>query len=465
MGSIITLAVLAIVGVASIFLPWGGIASAYFSGILNPQAIWWWNFDDLRPVYWVLLLTLLGVVIKVLRRQIIWGSLNNTRVYCLLLIWLSGMVSWWLAPYSLTVATDAEYAIRGAGFILEMLSKAIFLVLLGTLVVRDSKQISLMAVVILMAGLYLTWWINNRYLFHGAWGRIGGPVSIDGTGLYADENLFGTLFVVVFPFAWYAAFAVRKVWLKWAFLLSVPFIWHGVFLTGSRGALLALGVTMLVIALRMKSRSLGLGLIALFIVAFVWQAGDTMKERIVGIGDYSEDSSATGRLDAWEAGARMMVANPLTGVGPGAFLRAFPDYSPRQPLQAHNTFVQFGAEFGPIALIAVAVMLGSCIRSLWRIRPEGRLKQSAVLDPNLLVREATLAAIIGVTVSALFLSLQLFEVMYFLVFMTNVLVGQHQTTSSQQSNSLAHQNKQQPDDSILGVILPARRGGQSRPND
>lgn len=160
-----------------------------------------------------------------------------------------------------------------------------------------------------------------------------------------------------------------------------------------------------------------------------------------------------------------MLANPLTGVGPGAFLRAFPDYSPRQPLQAHNTFVQFGAEFGPIALIAVAVMLGSCIRSLWRIRPAGGLKESVMFDPSLFVREATLAAITGLTVSALFLSLQLYEVMYFLVFMTNVLVAQNQISSFQQTGSLALKSEQQADDSILGVILPARRDGQSRPND
>jgi O-antigen ligase len=187
-----------------------------------------------------------------------------------------------------------------------------------------------------------------------------------------------------------------------------------------------------------------------------------MKERAAGLDEYSEDASATGRLDAWEAGARMMVANPLTGVGPGAFLRAFPDYSPRQPLQAHNTFVQFGAEFGPIALIAVAVMLGSCIRSLWRIRPSGGLNESTAVDPNSLVREATLAAITGLTVSALFLSLQLFEVMYFLVFMTNVLVAQHQTDSLEQNDTPLPQKNQLPDNAALEGLLPARWDSQPR---
>jgi hypothetical protein len=462
MGSFITLGVLAIAGLAAMFLPWIGIAAAYLIGILNPQSIWWWNFEGIRPVYWVLLPTLLGAAIMGLRGQLIWGSLNNTRVFSLLLIWAAGMASWWLAPYSVTVASEAELSTRGAAFILENLSKIILLALVGTLCVRGSRQISMMAVVMLIAGLYLTWWINNRYLFQGAWGRIGGPTAIDGSGIYMDENLFGTLFVVVFPFVWYAATGAKRIWLKYALLLVVPFIWHAVFLTGSRGALLALGAAMLVIVLRMKRRSLGVGFVVLFAVAFFWQAGDTMKGRAAGLDEYSEDASATGRLDAWEAGARMMVANPLTGVGPGAFLRAFPDYSPRQPLQAHNTFIQFGAEFGPIALIAVAVMLGSCIRSLWRIRPSGRLNDSAALDPNLLVREATLAAITGLTVSALFLSLQLFEVMYFLIFMTNVLVAQHQTDSLGQKNAPLPQNNQFSDNATLNGVLPARWDSQPR---
>jgi len=465
MGSVVILAALAFTGLLAIFSPWTGIAAAYLIGILNPQAIWWWNFEGLRPVYWVLLPTLLGVAIKGLRGQIVWANLNNTRVVCLLVLWVTGMVSWWLAPYSVTVASDVEFGTRGAGFIVETLSKIVLLALAATLLIRGEKQISIMAVVMLVAGLYLTWWINNQYLFQGKWGRIGGPVSIDGSGIYMDENTFGTLFVVVFPFAWYAAFAAKRIWLKWALFLAVPFIWHGVFLTGSRGALLALGAAMLAIAIRMKRRSFGIGLVVLFAVAFVWQAGDTMKERAASIDSYSEDASATGRLDAWEVGARMMIANPLTGVGPGAFLRAFPDYSTRPPLQAHNTFVQFGAEFGPLALVAVAIMLLSCIRSLWRIKPVGGLKESDALDPIMFIREATVAAITGLTVSAMFLSLQLFEVMYFLVFMTNVLVGGQQLRSSQQQNSLPSHNEQSSGDSILGVMLPARRDGQPRPKD
>lgn len=467
MGSVIVLALLAGVGFTALFLPWVGVAAAYLIGILNPQSIWWWSFEGLRPVYWVLVPALIGVGLMGIRGRLRWEALANVRVLFLLVIWLTGMVSWWLAPYSLTAAAEGENSTRAAAFIIENLTKIVVLAVMAMLCVRTSKQLLAMAIVMLLSGMYLTWWVNDRYLFHGAWGRLGGPRALDGSGTYTDENLLGTLFVATFPFVWYAAFQTRRYWLRVSLWLSVPFVWHGVFLTGSRGALLALGAAMLVIVVRMKRRSLGLALVVLFAIAFVWQAGDTMKNRASSIDEYSEDASATGRLDAWEAGAKMMAANPLTGVGPGAFLRAFPDFSDKYPLQAHNTFVQFGAEFGPLALVAIAVLLASCIFSLWRIRPKGLAGSAAPNDSDLYVREATLAAIVGVTVSSIFLSLQLFEVMYFLVFMSSALIANHRERSviNKVPNSRTSPETERfvPYDSPL--LIPARRTQTDRTLD
>jgi hypothetical protein len=47
-------------------------------------------------------------------------------------------------------------------------------------------------------------------------------------------------------------------------------------------------------------------------------------------------------------------------------------------------------------------------------------------DLDTFIREATLAATVGVTVCAFFLSLQLFEVIYFLVFMSSAMVSNYQ---------------------------------------
>jgi O-antigen ligase len=346
----------------------------------------------------------------------------NIRVACLGVIWLSGIFSLFFAPYSQIVALPGESVTRGAWFIMENLSKIILLFIAASLCVRNLSQTKALAVVFLFSGLYLTWWINNRYLFHGAWGRISGPISLTGEGTYADENTFGALFASFFPFVWYAGFYFSRILPRIIFWCAVPAVWHGLFLTGSRGALLAVGVALLIIAIRMRKASLGIGIISAFIVIFVWQAGDTMLGRASSLDEYSEDSSATGRLDAWEAGARMMISSPVTGVGPGAFLRAFPYFSERAPLQAHNTFVQFGAEFGVFSLFALVVMLLSCFWSLWLIRPEWGLDVPRGLRQLTLLREATLAGLAGLVVCSIFLSMQIFELFYFVIFFANILL-------------------------------------------
>ena len=245
----------------------------------------------------------------------------------------------------------------------------------------------------------------------------------------------------------------------------MPFVWHGVFLTGSRGALLALGASLLVIAIRMKRKSFGVALVVLFVIAFAWQAGDTMRDRAGSIDEYSEDQSATGRLDAWEAGARMMLDNPITGVGPGAFLRAFADYSGMIPRQAHNTLVQFGAEFGIFALLALVGLLGSCIFSLWRINSSSYFRRSDTDTVPYYIIEATLAANVGCFVTGLFLSQQLFEIMYFLVFLTCMSINFNNRREKVIENSGDSANAS-TSHSALGSVnfLPARFDQSNNPS-
>jgi O-antigen ligase len=418
MGVYLLMLILAISGLVGMAAPWFGSLAAYLIAVLNPQSIWWWNFEGLRPVYWVLLPTLIGVMIGLARGQLKLAALANWRIFWILTLLLSCVLSTLWGPFSLS---DPSLGTRSAAFMLENLFKIVLLLLAASICVDNERRLSAMAWMFVATGAYLTFWINDHYLGGGVYGRVAGPRSIDGSGAYTDENIFGTLFVAAIPFLWFMGMATQRTWLKYVLWFVVPFAWHGVFLTGSRGALLATGAAMLLIAIRSRKKWLGAALIAAFIGAFIWQAGDTMKERISSVDDYEEDASASGRLDAWQASIRMMAANPLTGVGPGAFVRAFSSYSEAFPLQAHNTFFQFGGEFGPLGALSYLMMVVSCLVPLWRVGR--RLKEAGLGDrPIWFVTEATLASLVGVFTSALFLSFQLFEPLYFLIFMSNVSV-------------------------------------------
>lgn len=58
-------------------------------------------------------------------------------------------------------------------------------------------------------------------------------------------------------------------------------------------------------------------------------------------GDYRDDNSSMGRIEAWVAGMSMLQQHPLVGVGKGQFLEHY-------SRDSHNSFVRAGAESGSL---------------------------------------------------------------------------------------------------------------------
>jgi O-antigen ligase len=223
--------------------------------------------------------------------------------------------------------------------------------------------------------------------------------------------------------------------------LIIPLGWHAIFLTGSRGGLIGLAVTILLIAMRSRQqRLLGLLLIPAFIIAYQWQAGGLMKERAETISDYDTETSASSRLEAWSAALNMIVDHPLTGVGLASFGPAFPHYSEEKPREAHNTFLQITAESGILAGTMYVLIAVSSIVGLWRHgnRLHG-IKSETGANVLYLINEATLVALCGLLVCSAFLSLQVFEIFYCLCLVVNAVlyigrksgVDQHQIQMTQ----------------------------------
>src|SRR5207249_4228232 len=99
-------------------------------------------------------------------------------------------------------------------------------------------------------------------------------------------------------------------------------------------------------------------------------AGPSVVARILTIEEYEKDRSATGRLEAWQAGFAMMQDRPLLGVGPDHFGRYSAIYNPRvrEGLVAHNDFIQTAAETGvPSGMILLAIF-GLAFYNLRRVR-------------------------------------------------------------------------------------------------
>jgi putative inorganic carbon (hco3(-)) transporter len=436
MGRIFFLALLSSISVVALARPWIGVVAAYAIVILTPQAVWWWHFEDLRPVLWVLVPTMIGFGIGLLRGTLSLAVLVNKRNLFVLVMWAFFTVSYLFGPYTETVNafrfTDPDWAFS-------TFNKIFLLYFLACVCIDDLFKLRTLVLTVLGSALYLVYWANDMYLSGNVMGRLPGPVDIFGVGSYSDENAFAMLFVVAQPFLWYMALAVERRWLRYALWLAIPFCWHAVFLTASRGGLIGIAVTTLLMAIRGKNKVLGLLLIPAFIGAYYWQAGDLMKERAGTIGEYRTETSASTRLEAWDAALGMVSDHPLTGVGLASMGPAFPDYSDKKPREAHNTMLQISAESGAVAGMMYMALIVTSIIALWRNGSRLRLQRSVVgenrnRDQLYLINEAVLIAFFGFAVCALFLSLQMSEIFYCLCMLVNavLLVAARQSASESQ---------------------------------
>lgn len=420
MGRLFFLGLLAAVSVVSLARPWVGVVCAYFVAILTPQAVWYWDFQDIRPVYWVLLPTLIGVLVGLLRSQYDLSILKQKRVLYMLLLWWCFIWSYFLGPY-----TDAggPWRFSDPSLILSTLNKILLLYFIATLCLDSVEKLKALIYVIAISAVYLTYWANDRYLSGHVIGRMGGPVDINGIGIYADENSFAMLFVVAQPFLWYLGVSFKNRILKYGCWLIIPFAWHAVFLTASRGGLVGIAATTALMGLRSRNKLFGLLLLPAFIFVYNWQAGDLMKSRADTIGEFRTEESAATRLEAWAAATKMIAAHPLTGVGLASFGPAFPDYSDKHPREAHNTFFQITAESGVLAGAMYALLVVTSLTALWRNGGRFR-REKADMRTNFvyLANEITLVALFGLAICSLFLSLQVFEIFYCLIAIVNSII-------------------------------------------
>ena len=146
----------------------------------------------------------------------------------------------------------------------------------------------------------------------------------------------------------------------------------GIVLTGSRGAIIAIGVQALYFVLTAKKyRLFALGLVlagGLVVVSIADQSLWDRFARLTGqsdVVDYNLEDRA-GRLEIWKNGLKIVADNPVLGVGVGMFGTAHFLLDGKIGLTAHNTYLQFAAELGLPGLILYLAMLCSAWRLITR---------------------------------------------------------------------------------------------------
>lgn len=423
MGKFLLLATILGTTLVTLRKPFVGAMAYYCLAIWGPQYIWWWNFEGMRVSFMVAVVSFIALGIAVSTRGLNFFLLKSRINLCVLILWISFVISYNFAPY-VSLLGEIPYQT------LVDVSKIFMFYFAAVLLVDDLEKQKYFSCIIILSMIHLTFWANNQYLSQN-WsafqmGRLMGPYALTGGSIYRDENAFAMFFVTASPFLFYWGLHMTKGIYRYALWAVIPLGWHAIFLTGSRGGLVGLGATLAASVVFSKNKKIFIFLfIPLFLIAFYFQAGDLLKSRSGTIIEYEGESSAETRIQAWSSAMAMMNAHPITGIGPKCFVTAMADFSDKTPRDTHSTPFQFGSEIGVLALIAYCLIN---LLVLWQgLRNNGFLKkfnwafEAKELYTLRYLNESSMVSFFGLSVCSLFLSLNYYEIYYFLLIISGFL--------------------------------------------
>jgi O-antigen ligase len=236
---------------------------------------------------------------------------------------------------------------------------------------------------------------------------------------YYDANDFATLIATAMPLGLYYILARHRPLLRALAAAGLAVLAVGLIKSGSRGGFLALLAVTAFVLLRfttVPARTRAVALVIILLVAGT-SASDKywaqMQTIIHPDQDYNSTSDA-GRLKIWTRGLGYMADYPVLGVGIGNFPTAEGTISPLAKRQergvgvrwgaAHNSFVQVGAELGIPGLLLFVAMIATAFRSLRHVAAQ-HSRASRVPDDVARLAQSLMAALVGFSVGAFFLSL------------------------------------------------------------
>lgn len=256
-----------------------------------------------------------------------------------------------------------------------------------------------------------------------------GPSGADGA---QDENYVAALVGMAIPFAYFALFADKRVWVK-ILLAGTIVIFCGAMVVQqnpSRGGFLGLVAVVLYCLWRSPRKLLGLGIISAGVVTVVLLAGPAYWAEIATSTDYQSGTGSM-RIEVWKMAVRMWQAHPLIGVGARNLAWVLNDYqTPEQVAKlgrflggsiiAHSLHVELMAELGSAGIIMVAVLVGGTWRDLGRVQrkvlmPTGTQSESRELVELRCYADATRASILAILVNGIFLSLLYYTHLWLLI--------------------------------------------------
>jgi O-antigen ligase len=240
-----------------------------------------------------------------------------------------------------------------------------------------------------------------------------------------DPNYFTVDILLFLPTTLLLAQSPRPRWQRWFCLGCFIITMFGVWVSASRGGFLGILACGFTLILRSKQRFRNLGLIAagFALVTAFSPVSPIHRFRHPLPGDVQ---SADTHVALMHAGLRMMLANPVLGVGLDNFASNVHNYVQSEEAEkmdkvfrvAHNSYVEIGAEMGIPALLLFLGMLLCTLLSLERVAQRSKRLGVATLTQ---IAFGLQAGLVGSCVSIFFVSGEYQKMLWISLFLTMCL--------------------------------------------
>lgn len=391
MRDILVLIVVAATIPLAFYRPFYGLLGFSWLAYMRPQDLAW----GLAASFPLSKIVALAIWVSLILR----GNLNVFRRTPVTLAML-GLWVWLLV--SVLAAQHRDVALEKFTDI----SKVFLIAFLTVVLVTDKKRFKIsMAVIGVSLGL-----LGLKF---GLFGVLRGGVHFTRGvgGMIGDNNDFALALNMSLPFLVFLATSLDSRWVRWAAGVMIPLTVLTILFTQSRGGFLALAAVTLYLVLRSKQRFVAVAVVALVALVGSQFVPESFYERIGSIVNYQEDSSAMGRLNAWQASVHMANDYPVFGVGLDNFMYLFRYYAPdpEQARVAHNTYLQILAEAGYVGLLLYLGLLGT---SFWTFESVRRRASRHDMDWAVSGSTYLMGSLVAFVVGGVFLNRAHFDLTY-----------------------------------------------------
>jgi O-antigen ligase len=191
-------------------------------------------------------------------------------------------------------------------------------------------------------------------------------------GIFGNPNEVAYALIILIPIA--LVLASKSRWLvRIGIWIILAIYMLAIFLTFSRGGLMALFAVIALVGWKQKSPVIRIAMAAAIIGGLI-AIGMFWTRSSGGFSNIKQDGSVQERMVTLEAGTRMFLRNPLLGVGPGDSSVAYALYAGRDAncgchdqLVVHNAYIQALAEVGIVGFIPFALFLFVSVYQAWKL--------------------------------------------------------------------------------------------------